>query len=92
MPDINSIGLGGGSIVRITNGEELASLTVGPDSVGHFVSFLNLSDLSIHITLLSLLEMAECSVEMFSPQQIYTFGQTLRKMALTLAIHRKSQT
>jgi len=34
MPHVESIGLGGGSIVRI-NGE---SVTVGPDSVGHYLT------------------------------------------------------
>lgn len=34
MPDVNSIGLGGGSKVRVVNDR----VTVGPDSVGHRVS------------------------------------------------------
>ncbi|TPX20210.1 hypothetical protein DIZ76_016098 [Coccidioides immitis] len=34
MPHLESIGLGGGSIVRSENGK----VTVGPDSVGHFLS------------------------------------------------------
>ncbi|MFB7159138.1 hydantoinase/oxoprolinase N-terminal domain-containing protein [Lysinibacillus sp. NPDC056232] len=34
MPDIISVGLGGGSIVRVNNGE----ITVGPDSVGYKIS------------------------------------------------------
>lgn len=33
MPHIESIGLGGGSIVRVHNGD----VTVGPDSVGHYL-------------------------------------------------------
>lgn len=34
MPDVKSIGLGGGSRVRVaTDGR----VTVGPDSVGHYV-------------------------------------------------------
>ena len=35
MPDLLSIGLGGGSRVRL---EESGQVTVGPDSVGHQVS------------------------------------------------------
>ncbi|MFJ7183029.1 hydantoinase/oxoprolinase N-terminal domain-containing protein [Lysinibacillus xylanilyticus] len=34
MPDIISVGLGGGSIVRVNNGE----ITVGPDSVGYKIA------------------------------------------------------
>ncbi len=34
MPDVNSIGLGGGSRVRV----EGSKVLVGPDSVGHYVS------------------------------------------------------
>jgi N-methylhydantoinase A/oxoprolinase/acetone carboxylase beta subunit len=34
MPDINSIGLGGGSRVRV---KPDGHVTVGPDSVGHYV-------------------------------------------------------
>ncbi|KAF8916302.1 hypothetical protein CPB85DRAFT_1432322 [Mucidula mucida] len=34
MPDVNSIGLGGGSRVRV----EGAKVTVGPDSVGHYLT------------------------------------------------------
>jgi N-methylhydantoinase A/oxoprolinase/acetone carboxylase beta subunit len=37
MPDVYSVGLGGGSKVR----EDLSgNVTVGPDSVGHYVCFL----------------------------------------------------
>ncbi|CAA7263047.1 unnamed protein product [Cyclocybe aegerita] len=35
MPDVHSIGLGGGSRVRV---DEETGVTVGPDSVGHFLS------------------------------------------------------
>jgi hypothetical protein len=34
MPHVESIGLGGGSIVRLTD----RSVSVGPDSVGHYFS------------------------------------------------------
>jgi DUF917 family protein len=34
MPHVESIGLGGGSLVRIKNG----NVTVGPDSVGHYLT------------------------------------------------------
>ncbi|KAK7058791.1 hypothetical protein VNI00_001415 [Paramarasmius palmivorus] len=34
MPDVNSIGLGGGSRVRASDGK----VTVGPDSVGHYLT------------------------------------------------------
>ncbi|KAE9411054.1 DUF917-domain-containing protein [Gymnopus androsaceus JB14] len=38
-PDVKSIGLGGGSIVRIREDDLKASiLTIGPDSVGHLIS------------------------------------------------------
>ena len=35
MPDVFSVGLGGGSIVRA---DEAGNVTVGPDSVGHFLT------------------------------------------------------
>lgn len=35
MPDVNSIGLGGGSRIHV-DGDKV---TVGPDSVGHYVGF-----------------------------------------------------
>jgi hypothetical protein len=34
MPDVHSIGLGGGSRVRVLDN---GHVTVGPDSVGHYV-------------------------------------------------------
>lgn len=37
MPDIQSIGLGGGSRIR-TNGLGKHKVTVGPDSVGHYLT------------------------------------------------------
>ena len=41
MPDVQSIGLGGGSRVRsLQDGK----VTVGPDSVGHHVSLRKLND------------------------------------------------
>jgi len=54
MPDLISIGLGGGTVVRETGGE----VTVGPDSVGYKVvtdalvrggDTLTLSDISVHV-------------------------------------------
>ncbi|KAJ8072196.1 hypothetical protein PM082_015754 [Marasmius tenuissimus] len=36
-PDVKSIGLGGGSIVRLSNDTE-KGITVGPDSVGHHIT------------------------------------------------------
>ncbi|KAF9068110.1 hypothetical protein BDP27DRAFT_1392915 [Rhodocollybia butyracea] len=37
-PDVKSIGLGGGSIVRIADANDNAQLTIGPDSVGHLIT------------------------------------------------------
>ncbi|KAI0360591.1 DUF917-domain-containing protein [Trametes cingulata] len=38
MADVQSIGLGGGSIVRLVEGEKGKRITVGPESVGHNIT------------------------------------------------------
>ncbi|KAI0372037.1 DUF917-domain-containing protein [Pilatotrama ljubarskyi] len=38
MADVQSIGLGGGSIVRVVKGEKGKRVTVGPESVGHNIA------------------------------------------------------
>lgn len=47
MPDIHSIGLGGGSRVRA--GQE-GGVTVGPDSVGHYVRPAQMATLGQKLT------------------------------------------
>lgn len=64
MPDIISVGLGGGSIVRVHNGK----ITVGPDSVGYKIteealvfggSTLTTTDIAVR---LGLAEVGDCSL------------------------------
>ena len=53
MPDVSSIGLGGGSRVRIKTHKEDHSpvITVGPEWVYFLTNFLHVSEFSVHLLL-----------------------------------------